>query len=57
MASYDYKCVACGHVEEIRHAFNETPDTTCPACGAAGMRKQYTRMTVAFKGEGWASKE
>ncbi|SDM27501.1 putative regulatory protein, FmdB family [Geodermatophilus siccatus] len=41
MASYLYRCGACGTWEVHRPIGTAEPTSTCPSCGAAG-RRQYT---------------
>lgn len=34
MASYDYKCKACGLDTVIQHSMAQDPIDTCPECGS-----------------------
>jgi len=52
MPSYDYKCVACAHVQEVSHPMAVSPEILCPNC-VKPMSKGFSAPLVAFKGTGW----
>lgn len=52
MPLFDYRCEACGRVEEVMQAFGDPPLTTCPACGGT-LKKLPSAPAVQFKGSGW----
>ena len=33
MPLYEYECRQCGATTDVRHGFDETVTTPCPACG------------------------
>ena len=45
MASYLYRCGACGPWEVHRPIGTAEPTSTCPGCGATG-RRQYTSPSL-----------
>lgn len=54
MPTYDYRCAACGHAEEIFHGMSEKPRKTCPKC----KKPKFERLVSGgagflFKGEGF----
>lgn len=55
MPFYDYFCPSCGKVEEFFHGMFEEPEIKCEKCNQT-MKKGYTAIQYALKGQGWASK-
>jgi putative FmdB family regulatory protein len=53
MPIYEYQCDACGHVLETLQKISEPPLTTCPACGAASLKKLISASAFRLKGGGW----
>lgn len=52
MPLYEYECVSCGKVTEVRHGFNDTYAQPCAACG--GMLKRVINPApIIFKGSGF----
>lgn len=45
MVFYDFKCVVCGHVDEINRPMGVTTPDVCTKCGATSTRI-YTVPTV-----------
>ncbi len=43
MPLYDYECNKCGHVFEVFHKINETPDLACPKCKSGKPSKVITQ--------------
>jgi len=62
---YDYKCRDCENIWSVNHPIDlENPikelNLTCEKCNSNNIFKyigNYGRMTVVFKGTGWAHKE
>jgi putative FmdB family regulatory protein len=52
MPLYDYRCVACGAVTEVRHGFGESHEGPCPSCGGA-LRRVFNPPPIHFKGSGF----
>lgn len=52
MPLYDYECLSCGHVFELRQSFNDEPTGTCPACDGNARRK-FHAVPVIYKGSGF----
>jgi putative FmdB family regulatory protein len=52
MPAYDYRCISCDTVFEIRRSIGDSGDVACPACGAASKRL-FTPVGVVFKGSGF----
>ena len=53
MPIYEYRCEACGHLEEHLQKVSEAPLTVCPACGKPTYRKQLSAAGFQLKGTGW----
>lgn len=53
MPIYAYRCEQCGHQLELLQKVGAAPPAACPACGAAGLRKQLTAAGFRLKGGGW----
>ena len=52
MPLYDYECLNCGHVFELRQSFNADPEGVCPQC--AGMsRRKFHAVPIIYKGSGF----
>ncbi len=52
MPLYDYRCVSCGKVVEVRHGFDEQHKGTCPTCGGA-LERVFNAAPIHFKGSGF----
>ncbi len=52
MPLYDYECVACGHVYELRQSFSAEPVDTCPQCAGTSKRK-FHAVPIIYKGTGF----
>jgi putative FmdB family regulatory protein len=53
MPIYQYKCAACGHLEEALQKISDDPLTDCPSCGKPKLEKQLTAAGFQLKGSGW----
>ena len=53
MPLYEYQCDACGHIFELIQKFSDAHPSTCPSCGAPGVRKLLSSPAIQFKGSGW----
>ncbi|MBV8300114.1 MAG: FmdB family transcriptional regulator [Candidatus Eremiobacteraeota bacterium] len=53
MPLYDYRCRACSKVTEVRHAFREAYQGTCPACGSDQLARVFNPAGIVFKGSGF----
>jgi len=53
MPLYEYQCDSCGRRFELIRKFSDPPLTTCPTCGADGVRKLISSPAFQFKGSGW----
>jgi len=49
---YDYECLSCGHVFELRQSFSADPVGTCPQCEGRSRRK-FHAVPVIYKGSGF----
>tara|TARA_B100000749_G_C18375973_1_gene443815 strand:+ start:271 stop:603 length:333 start_codon:yes stop_codon:yes gene_type:complete len=49
---YDYECLSCGHIFELRQSFNDEPTGTCPVCDGDARRK-FHAVPVIYKGSGF----
>ena len=49
---YDYECLNCGHVYELRQSFDADPQGVCPRCEGMSRRK-FHAVPVIYKGSGF----
>lgn len=52
MPRYDYECLSCSHVFELRQSFSDEPVGTCPQCEGRSRRK-FHAVPVIYKGSGF----
>lgn len=52
MPLYDYECVACGHVYELRQSFSAEPVDACPQCAGTSKRR-FHAVPIIYKGTGF----
>ena len=52
MPLYDYECLSCGNVFEMRQGFNDPPEAHCPDCNHESKRL-FRPVGVIFKGSGF----
>ena len=52
MPLYDYECLSCGHVFELRQSFNDEPVGSCPRCEGSSRRK-FHAVPIIYKGKGF----
>ncbi|HOF90012.1 MAG TPA: zinc ribbon domain-containing protein [Armatimonadota bacterium] len=52
MPVYEYTCVKCEHVFDVRHGADEKPELACPQCRGQ-VRKVFHAAGIIFKGSGW----
>ena len=52
MPTYEYECLKCSRVFEIRQRISEPPLTVCDACGGR-VRRLLSAAPFILKGEGW----
>ena len=52
MPRYDYECLSCGHVFELRQSFDDAPEATCPQC-AGKSRRKFHAVPIIYKGSGF----
>jgi putative FmdB family regulatory protein len=52
---YDYKCDACGHIEEIEQRITDDPyvNGECPMCGTMAFNRTIGLSNFILKGGGW----
>lgn len=53
MPIYAYRCVDCGHAQDVLQKLSDPVLTHCSACGTEGLRKQVTAAGFQLKGSGW----
>lgn len=54
MPTYEYKCVVCGHKQELRLPItNDTKEIACEVCGCLARRQIGTGAYIDFKGDGF----
>ena len=52
MPRYDYECLSCSNVFELKQSFSDEPVAYCPVCGSRSRRKFYA-VPVIYKGSGF----
>ncbi|MEO9170153.1 MAG: FmdB family zinc ribbon protein [Candidatus Baltobacteraceae bacterium] len=52
MPLYDYRCIQCGKVTEVRHGFDDTHAVPCSECGGA-LKRVFNPAPIVFKGSGF----
>lgn len=52
MPRYDYECLSCSHVFELKQSFSDEPVADCPECGNRSRRK-FHAVPVIYKGSGF----
>ena len=54
MPIFEYRCSACGHLEELLQKHNDPAPAECPACRkTATMGKELSASAFHLKGGGW----
>ena len=53
MPTYDYKCLKCGALFEVRQKMKDAPKAKCPKCGAKAERQLSGGHGIHFKGTGF----
>jgi putative FmdB family regulatory protein len=55
MPIFEYRCAACGHLEELLQKHNDPAPAECPACGKSQtMGKELSASAFHLKGGGWS---
>ncbi len=49
MPRYDYQCLECQEIFELRHGFTEQP-APCPHCGSQNLKKRITSAPTIARG-------
>ena len=52
MPRYDYECLSCSHVFELKQSFSAEPVADCPECSSRSRRK-FHAVPVIYKGSGF----
>ncbi|MEK7214248.1 MAG: FmdB family zinc ribbon protein [Chloroflexota bacterium] len=52
MPIYEYRCISCGHMFDVRQGFNDPVEAACPQCRSASQRV-IQPVGIVFKGSGW----
>ena len=53
MPIYAFECGSCGHAFDRLQKLSDPDPETCPACGAAQIRRQLTAPSFRLAGSGW----
>jgi putative FmdB family regulatory protein len=53
MPIYEYRCSACGYVEDVMQKMSDAPLSACPKCGKDTFAKQLSAAGFQLKGSGW----
>jgi putative FmdB family regulatory protein len=49
---YEYQCVRCQAVRDVKHGFKEANTETCPTCGGE-LKRLFNPAGIVFKGSGF----
>ncbi len=52
MPRYDYECLSCGNLFELRQSFDSDPEGVCPQCEGKSRRK-FHAVPIIYKGSGF----
>ena len=52
MPIYEYECVSCNHLFELKQGFDAETTQPCPLC-QSGSRRKFHAPTVIYKGTGF----
>ena len=53
MPIYAFQCAECGHSFDRLQKLSDPDPDTCPACGAAAIKRQVTAPSFRLAGGGW----
>ena len=53
MPIYEYECVECDALTEVRMKISDPDPTICEKCGKSGLRKLISQTAFHLKGGGW----
>jgi putative FmdB family regulatory protein len=56
MPLYDYKCIPCNRVFEVKKSVNDPDPRECPTCKCGPVERYHgsdTTGLVQYKGTGW----
>lgn len=53
MPIYEYRCTACGKIEEAIQKVSDAPLITCPHCGQETLQKNISAAGFQLSGSGW----
>ncbi len=53
MPIYEYQCVDCGAVTDIKHGFKEVANEPCSKCGGVDLKRIFNPASIVFKGSGF----
>lgn len=53
MPIYEFRCAACGHLDEIMQKMSDPAPEACSVCSKGPMEKQMSRSNFALRGTGW----
>ena len=52
MPIYEYQCERCGAATDIKHAYKEPMNESCPKCGGE-LKRLFNPASIVFKGSGF----
>ncbi len=53
MPIYDFKCIACGHQDEVMRKISDVSIMDCPSCKQAAFSKMLSAPSFQLSGTGW----
>jgi len=57
MPIYEYRCEACGEINEVFQKFSDPPPKKCQFCEKEVLTKMISHSSFVLKGGGWFSEE
>jgi len=53
MPIYEYRCDACGNLQEVIQKMSDAPLKVCAKCGEEALGRVMSRTSFVLKGSGW----
>jgi putative FmdB family regulatory protein len=53
MPIYEYRCEACGNLQEAIQKMSDAPLRLCATCGEGALARVMSRTSFVLKGSGW----
>ncbi|HRE89325.1 MAG TPA: zinc ribbon domain-containing protein [Myxococcota bacterium] len=53
MPIYEYRCEACGELQEAIQKMSDAPLRLCKSCGKEALERVLSKTSFVLKGSGW----